>query len=286
MALRSTITTLTAALLANSACAVDIAFLDGKECTGTGLYGTQSIPQLPCFDLSTLDPASSVHMYNITQGQVLNFFSDNACQEALHTTADIESECFTPSSGHMGSFSVHGAEASAEHKRDANTSDIAPYAVKMSDLTAMGPYDVKSVQLGLSIFTLGVSGLAAYSGLTLYSAINTCTALKDNDNPTAQDKFNCAASPLATVIGWVTAYLFHKAGQRTNGRIDLALGNINTAKRSVDAIDEINADAVHAMMKRSAAGGPSFVGFVERSKQPPGLSSHTDLDHHARASVG
>jgi hypothetical protein len=115
MTLKSAI--LATSLIARGALSVDIAFVDGADCTGTGLYGTKSIPHLPCYDLTDFDSASSVHMRNITDGQVLHFFSDPSCQIALHSSSGVDDQCFTSPIGQFGSFQVSASHSDSSLRR-------------------------------------------------------------------------------------------------------------------------------------------------------------------------
>ena len=102
---------LLALLLVRGADSVDIAFIDGADCTGTGLYGTKNIPYLPCYNLSTFAPARSVHMRNMTNDQVLRFFKDS-CQVVLQSTDSTDDQCLSSPIGRFGSFQVSTSDSS------------------------------------------------------------------------------------------------------------------------------------------------------------------------------
>jgi hypothetical protein len=91
------ITALAVSFLAHGVSSVDIAFVDGADCTDIGLYGTKDIPYLSCYDLSSFEPPSSVHSRNMTDDRVLHFFSDLSCQVALHSTENTDDQCYRSS---------------------------------------------------------------------------------------------------------------------------------------------------------------------------------------------
>lgn len=271
MAISVKLTTLAVSLLAHIAHSVDIAFVDGADCAGIGLYGTKSIPYLPCYDLSTFDPASSVHMRNMADDQVLHFFSDSSCQMALHSTGNSDDQCFTSPIGRFGSFQVSAPDTGMSvHEREssaADTTDVAPYAMKMSNYTEMGTFSVAKVDLGLSIFTLGLGLVGLGQAIDLYGAINTCVALK-GPKPSAKDIFDCAIQPVSTICTIAGTALVHHAGKRALRRFQLSQGNVMDLRKRTEQIDGFNADFVHAIMNNTAADGDDIVhiGSAERSE--------------------
>lgn len=266
MTLKSAI--LATSLIARGALSVDIAFVNGADCTGTGLYGTKSIPHLPCYDLTEFDPASSVHMRNMTDGQVLHFFSDSSCQIALHSSSSVDDQCFTSPIGRFGSFQVSASHSDSSIRgRESSTAstEVVPYTMKMSDYTAMGTFSPAKVDLGLSIFTLGLALIGAGQSISLYGAINTCIATK-GPNPSAKAIFDCAIQPVGTICSIAGTALVGHAGRRLERRLQLAQGSVVNLRKRAEMIDGVNAEFVHSIMNATTHDDVIHVGSAERSK--------------------
>jgi hypothetical protein len=275
------ITALAVSFLAHGVHSVDVAFVDGADCTGIGLYGTKDIPYLPCYDLSSFDPASSIHMRNMTRDQVLHFFSDSSCQVALHSTDNTDDQCFTSPIGRFGSFQVSSSDSSLTiHGRDSSTidtTDVVPYAIKMSNYTDMGTFDPVKIDLGLSIFTLGLGLIGLGQAITLYGAINTCVALK-GPNPSPKDIFDCAIQPVSTIVTIAGTALIHAAGKRVARRFQMAEGTVINLRKRAEMIDGLNADFVHSIMNTTVEGDDIVhIGSAERSKSRRMNSLEQDL---------
>jgi hypothetical protein len=251
-------------LFAHSINSVDIAFTDGDDCTGIGLYGTKSIPYLPCSDLSSFDPASSVHMRKMTNDQVLHFFSDSSCQITLHSTDSTDDQCFTSPIGRFGSFQVSTSDSSMTiYGRDssvAETTDVSPYEIKMSNYTDFGTFNATKIDLGL--IGAGLVGLGA--SITLYGAVNTCIATM-GPKPSPKDYFDCSIQPVATILGLVGTTLIHHAGKRLQRRLELAQATVMDLRKRTDKIDTLNAGFVHSVMNNTIEGDEStYIGSAER----------------------
>lgn len=263
------ITALALFFLAHGVHSVDIAFVDGADCDGIGLYGTKGIPYLPCYDLSSFDPASSVHMRNMTSDQMLRFYSDSSCQVALHSTENTDNQCYSSPIGRFGSFQVSTSDSSMIiHGRDdtSDSTDVVPYAIKMSDYTSMGTYSPAKIDLGLSIFTLGLGLIGLGQAITLYGAINTCVALK-GPKPSPKNIFDCAIQPVSTIVTIAGTALVHAAGKRVARRFQMAEGTVINLRKRAELIDGLNAGFVHSIMNTTVEGDDIVhIGSAERSK--------------------
>jgi hypothetical protein len=137
--------------------------------------------------------------------------------------------------------------------------------MKMSDYTAMGTFSPAKVDLGLSIFTLGLALFAAGESISLYGAINTCIATK-GPNPSAKAVFDCAIQPVGTICTLACTTLIGHAGRRLNRRLQLAQGNVVDLRKRAEMIDGVNAEFVHSIMNATTDDNVVHVGSAERSK--------------------
>ena len=137
--------------------------------------------------------------------------------------------------------------------------------MKMSDYTAMGTFSPAKVDLGLSIFTLGLALIGAGQSISLYGAINTCIATK-GPNPSAKAIFDCAIQPVGTICSIAGTALVGHAGRRLERRLQLAQGSVVNLRKRAEMIDGINAEFVHSIMNTTTHDDVIHVGSAERSK--------------------
>lgn len=251
------------ALWAGNARAVDISFDSAQNCTGQPLFGSKSLSDVPCYDISSLEDAQSAIIANFAIDEQVNFYADGACKHPIGSVS--ESSCFSPAS-QLGSFEVQSLNINAANINPEQSN------VLLSNYTGLAVTSPDSMDIRLSVPYL-ILGLGSVDiGFRLWEAYDACKSAEDKE---AKPLVQCVGGPVAAICGYTAAFLLGKEAETIRGFFRGMNREITNVRR--DDLDSHNSDYMNTIMNVTEADSANtYVGSMVRDM---GLANHTSPAH-------